>query len=772
MFIRLKNNLTKSLLIKTFCVLIGFLLVSISNGQELNKRRTLKKARKALYKENYVEAQNNYIKLVNAEPTNDIYNFEGGLSYYESTYQQTKSIPLFEAALQNSTEDTIVELYYFLGKAYQLNGDYKKADEAFNKFDKYIDHPSKAGKELKSDVLREMRYNKNGIAHLATKNDKVFIENIGEKVNSRDREYAPVINKNKDVIIFTSRRNYKGNKKDKGDLLPYEDIYAAKKTENGWELLTDKNELKKYLPDNVNTKKHDASITYSTDGNTIYTYKKDAIWQANFDNGSWSTLKKIDEKINASKFNVPSVTISADGKTMFFVSTKKDGIGGKDIYKSVKNANGGWESPTILNSSINTIDDEDAPFLTEDGKTLYFSSKGHSSIGGYDIFKSELVNGEWSMAENLGIPYNSPADDIFFIVDDTKENGFFSSSRVDGHGAFDLYSFSSTCKNIENTEIRGIVYNKNTQTPLKSSISLTNLTTNKEENNTNSLANNGKFLIVAKPETQYNLKVSADGFSPQTIKINTPKQCEYFQLFSEISLEKITNNGEEFQVATLRNLFFNPENMNKEGIDTSTIKTEVPFIEEPNDKNYLSDIELIALSRKLSSETKGYSIISDTIKPEVLVANNPSNTPNFGPIYFDFDKNNLSKEAKQELDKIINYLKSEDGKSFVLNVKGHADGKRDPELNQKIFAKRKITFTKEASEQRSKNYNVELSKQRADNTVKYLKQKGIKSTQVTVEYVGENEPSKPNLNSDGSNNMENQKLNRRVSFKFNKQSVL
>ncbi|MCB9175392.1 MAG: PD40 domain-containing protein [Flavobacteriales bacterium] len=777
MLLNFRNSFTKSLLIKTFCVLVGFLSLLNVNGQEINKKKTLRQARKALYKEQYINAQNEYMKLVNAEPTNDIYNFEAGLSYYLSTHQQTKSIPLFEAALQNSKEDTIVELYYFLGKSYQLNSEFEKANASFEKFDRFIDHPTKSGKMLKNDVNREIENNKNGINYLTNKNDKVFIENIGEKVNSIDREYAPVINKNGDILLFTSRRNYKGNKKDKGDLLPYEDIYAAKKTEAGWNLLTDKAELKKYLPDNVNTKKHDASITYSTDGNTIFTYKKDAIWQSNFKDGSWSTLKKLDDKINASKFNVPSVTISADGTTMFFVSTKKDGIGGKDIYKSVKKSNGEWELPVLLSNNINTVDDEDAPYLTEDGKTLYFSSTGHATMGGYDIYKSELVNGEWSLAENLGFPYNSPADDIYFIVDKSNENGFFSSSRVEGNGTFDIYSFSATCKNLENTEIRGIVYNNELKQPIKSTLTLTNLSTNKEETSATSLSTNGKFLLVAKPESQYNLSIVAEGFNPQTIKISTPKQCDYFQLFSEISLEKAKVNGEDVQIATLRNSFFNSEEAKNNpaftGIDTASISKEVPLVKVETDNNYTTDKELIALSRKLDPKTTAeFTMISDTIKVDRLVVTNTTNTPAFGPIYFDFDKHNLSNDAKKELDKIINFLKTEEGKEMVLNIKGHTDGKRDMELNQKIFAKRKITFTKEASEQRSKNYNIELSKQRAETTVKYLKQKGIKAIQITTEAVGEEEPSKPNLNSDGSNNLENQKLNRRVTFKLNKQSVL
>ena len=794
----LKYNLSKSLFIKTFCVFVGLVFVFNLNAQNINKNKTLRQARKALYKEKFVDAQNLFQQLVNAEPTNDIYNFEAGLSYYFSTFQQTKAIPFFEAALTNSKEDTIVELLYYLGKSYQLNSEFEKSTETFKKFNNFIDYKSNFGRTLHSDINQEINYNTSGTNYLAEKNSKIFvekekthvknanifIENIGQNVNTLGREYAPVTHHSGEVILFTSRRNYKGNKLDKGDLLPYEDIYAAKKTENGWTLLTDKTELKKYLPENVNTKKHDASITYAADGKTIFTYKKDAIWQSDFVNESWSPLKKLNDNINVNKFNVPSVTISSDGNVLFFVATKKDGLGGKDIYKSVKKPSGEWEIPTILTSNINTREDEDAPFLTQDGKTLYFSSKGYQTMGGYDIYKSELVNNEWTLAENIGIPFNSPADDIFFVVDNTNENGFLSSNRIGGYGDFDLFSFSTQCKNLENIEIRGIAYNKTNQKPLTTKLTLTSTKTNVIENTTTSLIINGKFLLVAKPENNYKLTIEAEGFSTQTISFSTPKQCEYFQSFSEISLEQVVADSKNYQVATVRNSFFNAKELaditpaNKEAI-----QREVPFVKTETDENYDTDLKLISYSRNLNpSTTPNFSIISDTIPVELLASTVNTNTevetgtsqtiPEFEPVYFEFDKSNLSNDSKKKLDKIASYLKSSEGKNLVLNITGYADGKRDLELNQKIFSKRKIPFTKEAAEQRSKSYNLELSKKRAETCATYLKNKGLKSTQLNIEYVGEDNSILPNINNDGSNNLENQKQNRRATLKLSKQSVL
>lgn len=777
--------LTKSLYLKTFCVLASLFILNVLFAQDINKRKTLKQARKAFYKENYVESQNSYLKLINVEPTNDVYTFEAGLSYYYSTFQQKKSIPLFEAALQNSQEDTIAELFYFLGKAYQLNNEFEKATQMFQKFDRFIDYQSKYGRILKNEVSDEIMHNNNGETLTAKKNTPFFIENVGQGINTKDREYAPVNHPKDKIILFTSRRKINGNKLDKGDLLPYEDIYAAKKTDNGWVLITDQNELKKYLPENVNTKKHDASITYSLDGTAIYTYKKNAVWQSTFENGAWKPLSKLKDQINASQFNVPSVTISSDGKTMFFVTIKKSGFGGKDIYKSVKQQNGEWDAPTILSNNINTNEDEDAPYLTADGKTLYFSSRGQDGMGGYDIYKSTLIDGEWSKAENMGAPFNSPADDIFFNIEETGKKGFFSSNRIDGFGDYDLYSFSTECKNIENTKIRGIVYNNTFNKPVQATLTLTNLTTKNIEYTSTSSIKNGKFVITAKPQSNYQLAIEAIGFQKQNIVISTPKQCEPFSLFSEISLDQVNLNNKNYQIATVRNSFFNRDVLTINAtIDTAV---QVPDFKDESDTNYQSDIDFMAKSRNFISEnTPNFFFIKDTIAINLLanmsantttnVNNNNVNTdatiPVFEPIYFDFDKSIINNESKRDLDKIAAYLKLNQDKGVTINITGYTDAKRDLELVKKILAKQNIEFSQEKAEQRSKTYNMALSKSRALAVSNYLKKKGVKDSKIIMDYVGESQPAFPNKNSDGTNNLQNQKRNRRVTFKFSVTNLL
>lgn len=593
------------------------------NAQKISKeeKRTFKKARKDLANENYKNAQANYLKLLELNPTNDLYNFEAGLSYYFSDFERSKSIPLFETALKNSKEDTIPELKYYLGRAYHLNNQFEESKNTLAEFTPFIKQETNAGKALLKETNYRIKLNENGLKFNAEKNNTIKISNLGSSINSSDREYAPVFRKDDNVLLFTSRRK-SGKGKNAHDLLPYEDIFVAKKVDDfNWRLLENNEEISKYLPEGYNTKKHDAGIIYSADGKTLYTYKKDILWQSTIKDNKWSKLEELTKDINNSQFNVPSISVTQDGNTMFFVSTKKDGIGGKDIYKSTKDANGNWSSPENLGPEINTDLDEDAPFLSLDEKTLYFSSKGHEGIGGYDIFKSEIIDNKPSTPVNMGLPLNSPLDDIYLVIDNNNEIGFFSSDREGGFGGMDIFGFDLSCPNIQNAEIRGIVYNTTDKLLLEAQLSLTNTKTNELTNETKSLATNGKFLLVAPPENTYKLKIEAAGFNTQSLNITLPKQCEYYPLFSEIALEKIEKDGKRYQIATIRNSFFNTTNeientLRKGVIDTSNIVKEVPFIQTNNDKDFENDKLLMALSRTIdtTNTSLNYSIISDTIE--------------------------------------------------------------------------------------------------------------------------------------------------------------
>lgn len=179
------------------------------------------------------------------------------------------------------------------------------------------------------------------------------------------------------------------------------------------------------LGNKVNSSDHDAVAAISADGKWLFLYKSAQggnLYKSEWRNNEWSVPKSLGKHIN-SKNQEASITISADGNTVYFSSNRAGGQGGLDLYKATLGEDGEWSSPQNLGPDINTEFEEDAPFITSDGKTLYFSSSSNDNIGVYDIFKS-IYNDKldkWSKPQNLGVPVNSPEDDIFIVLTKDKK---------------------------------------------------------------------------------------------------------------------------------------------------------------------------------------------------------------------------------------------------------------------------------------------------------------------------------------------------------------
>ncbi len=415
--------------------------------------------------------------------------------------------------------------------------------------------------------MRQSNYyieiSENGNTFLASKNENTIIKNLGKSINSSYGEYAPVLKRPDNILLFTSRRETAESKKVDKDLLPYENIFVAKKIDGEWQLISDKGEIDKYVPKDLNSKKHDAGIVYSSDGNTLYTYKNDAIWKSILEKGKWSNLVELDKNINTSQYNIPSVSLSKDGNTIYFVSYRKNGIGGKDIYKSIKNSEGNWGEAEMLGEVINTKFDEDSPFISEDGNSLYFSSKGHKGIGGYDVFKSSLVNGEWTTPKNMGIPINSPLDDIYLVVDSEEKAGFFASSRDGGLGGMDIYGLCIDCSTKIINVINGLLVDNNDSPLNNGTVVVKNISSDHTIGTYQ--VDGGKFSLTTQSIGKHELIVEASNFEKQIIYIELPNASSESDV--KIKLNQFQKEGENYQIINLTS--------NRLGINESdTIKLE------------------------------------------------------------------------------------------------------------------------------------------------------------------------------------------------------
>ncbi len=229
----------------------------------------------------------------------------------------------------------------------------------------------------------------------------------------------------------------------------------------------------------------------------------------------------------------PSVCISSDGNVIYFSSERTGGFGGLDIYKSEKTSDGKWSEPVNLGETVNTNFDEDAPFISPDGKTLYFSSKGHHNMGDYDIFISEFNGESWSKPLNLGFPVNSSSDDIFFIVSNQTGMGFFSSNRTGGSGLMDIYKAKYPANTASKAEITGNIF-AGDSTPAFVNMSFIE---SEKPNDSIVIFNDsltGNFSFPLKFGKTYYININEKNYEPRSDTITVPELMYFCQQFKEI----------------------------------------------------------------------------------------------------------------------------------------------------------------------------------------------------------------------------------------------
>lgn len=383
-------------------------------------------------------------QLIKSDSTNANLHFLLGFSYYENGVERLKAKSHLEYANENVSKSYKHENYkernapletrYYLANVYHLSYQFDKAIALFQVL---------AEENKKNDVFdKEMRRLisvSESAKKLFERPTKVIIENLGDSINTEFPEYSPVVSADESTLIFTSRRfDTKGGMKDQDDQKYFEDIYISEKLPNGeWSLA-------KPISDSINTDNHEATVGLSADGEVLYVYKGNVIgdlYKSELEGKEWSKLRKLDDNITTFATRETHAVISADKQFVFFASDREGGFGGLDLWVCKKLPNGKWALPQNLGPSVNTKEDEDAPFIHPDGKQLIFSSKGHGGMGGYDIFSSdfEIENNNWSAPTNLGYPINTTDDDIFFTTTIDGGKGYFSSRRKGGSGDQDIY---------------------------------------------------------------------------------------------------------------------------------------------------------------------------------------------------------------------------------------------------------------------------------------------------------------------------------------------
>ncbi len=419
-------------------VMFTFTILAQTKGGNIHK------AKKYATKSDYEAAAKEYQQKLKADSNNYEANFEYGLLQTNYLNNPGEGGKYLLRAERLSKKDTASQIIYGLAQYYQYEEQYPKAISYFNRTLKYIEDDEE-GTTLKTRINQSILD-----CEYAEKNPKlanhkqIRIINIGGGVNTIFPEYVPVVNKEETVMMFTSRRkDFPKTKIDDKDGEYFEDMYIATKDKDG----NFKN-AHPFSPTDAGvkdlsntTKDHESVISLSYNGDKFFTYRKNKIYESDLKNNTWSAPKELDTTVNENIFQ-NHLCMTKDEKTIYFSSERKGGAGGLDLYKADLQPNGTWSKAISLGDVINTKQDEESPFISEDGKTLYFSSKGHTGYGKYDIFKSTYDGTNWSVPENMGLPFNSPGDDIYMTINAKETHGYFSSSRAGGYGDMDIYEIT------------------------------------------------------------------------------------------------------------------------------------------------------------------------------------------------------------------------------------------------------------------------------------------------------------------------------------------
>lgn len=325
------------------------------------------------------------------------------------------------------TEETI----YFYAQCYHRLSELDKAIEHYKRFNALASPRSFEFQEA-NRFIAQCEFAKASMNSPAD----VSILNMGEVINSRFEEYAPSVTADGNLLVFTSRRN--GELDSQGDYKYYEDIFYCRRdpATNEW------GDAQR-AEGGVNTETHDAVLSITPDGGQIFVYKNNGVNAGDIfiskktEEDKFRDAVKMDRPINTTYFE-GSISMTGDGKTVFFVSERPEGLGLGDIYTSTKKGDG-WSSPKSLGYVINTDGDEKFVFIHPNGKTLFFASDGHPGLGSYDIFRTELVNGEWSKPVNLGFPINTVNEESTFSLTGDNQFMFIAAEYKDNYGDRDIY---------------------------------------------------------------------------------------------------------------------------------------------------------------------------------------------------------------------------------------------------------------------------------------------------------------------------------------------
>jgi hypothetical protein len=518
----------KKLLLLLIVVFAG---ISVSHAQDINlgkgfKKDKIGKAQFAQAEEffengSYLQALPLYRALEPKYGTNQYLEYKIGICLL---YKSDETNQALEYLLRIKTQNPkAADIDLYLAHAYHLNERYDEALASLDEYDAGKDNtPSKAGE------AKHLREYCNNAKELTAHPVEAKIINISDSVNTANSEYVPVISIDDSVMLFTYRgerstgglQSYPGMPDSAG--IYFEDVFFTARQGNGWM-------TPEPLDSTINGDGHDACIGISNDGQTLLIYKDDDgngdIYVSRLDGFYWSAPVPLKGQINSPSWE-GSATFSADMHTIYFASEREGGYGGRDIWMATLQGDSLWTNVKNMGPKINTQYNEDAPFLHPNGVTLLFSSEGHNSMGGYDIFRTDLTPLDSTFSDasepvNLGYPINTPGDDKYFVLATDGKHGYYSSGKSGGHGQQDIYQVNVDfdLKNVNVMLLNGyITYNGK---PVEANIDIKDQSGKLRTVNLYSKGYTGRYAVTLPLNHVYTVTYSLDGSASQVRVIDS-----------------------------------------------------------------------------------------------------------------------------------------------------------------------------------------------------------------------------------------------------------
>lgn len=628
------------LLTISLLLIISSYTANAQEDEKLTKKSAnilLEKSEEDFENKNYLDALDGFTQLYNFKSNDLYYKLMMGICLTYDPTQKQKAIEIIEQVKLTNPEYNLVNFY--LGKAYAVNYEFDKAVIFFNMFIVAATAEDQEQKGVAEQMIQNCKSAKEILVDTIRENEVV---NIKLPVNSQYSEYVPVISADESVMIYTYRgiksKGAEDVEQSMGSEAYTEDVFISYKNNGEWS-------EPESIGENINTKNHDAAIALSVDGQTLFIYKTDGggdIYVSHLSGGDWSKPTALKGDVNKKDSWEGSCSLSADGNTLYFSSNREGGQGGRDIYKAELQSDGSWMNVENLGYDINTIYNDDAPFIHPDNVTLYFSSEGHTSIGGYDIFSS--TKGEYNVFStpvNMGYPINTVDDNRYFVMAADGKTGYYSGGGENSLGEQDIFKIiaGKIAKPVLALLIGKVYYN---DVPVGSSMNLFEQTIFELEGTFKSNSKTGKYVMALTPGV-YQIEVQLETGEIAKDSVRLDEITEYielrkdFRIYSDPSL--ITEYGPSLQAILI-------EQLKKEDKSIDTLFTD----------NLASDIELVPMEkgRKFTLEN----------------------------ILYDFAKSTLRDVSKVELDKLAVILNEHT--AIRIEISSHSDSKGSDVYNQKL----------------------------------------------------------------------------------------